>query len=152
MKSLDTTPAGGAFELFRTIGRIRAALVYDMEQEMARRGVALNFSQFLALKLLGDRSMAPGELARALNYNPGALTRLLDKLEVLGYLKRSPHPADRRSLQLELTTAGAAVRKRMIGCASAVAERGFAGISDRERRQLHRVLSTALDHMLAARR
>jgi DNA-binding MarR family transcriptional regulator len=146
------TSSDRSFQLCRLIGRLRAEFVYAVEQEMGRQGVELNFTQFVALKLLGhEEPMTPVELARALHYNPGALTRLLDKLEQRGYLKRVPDRDDRRALRLELTTQGKALRKRVIGYCDAVASRIFEGTTAREREQLHDVLSRVLDGIRARR-
>ena len=146
------TSSDRSFQLCRLIGRLRAEFVYAVEQEMGRQGVELNFTQFVALKLLGhEEPMTPVELARALHYNPGALTRLLDKLEQRGYLKRVPDPDDRRALRLELTTQGKALRKRVIGYCDAVASRIFEGTTAREREQLHDVLSRVLAGIRARR-
>lgn len=140
------------FGLCRLIGQIRGELVLGIERALGEAGVDLNFSQFLALKRLGeDGPMAPGELARILNYSPGALTRLLDKLEQLGYLQRVPDPGDRRALRLELTPSGLAIHKRMIACGNAAAERAFTEITGSERRQLHGLLVRVLDHLHAQR-
>lgn len=136
------------FGLCRLIGQIRGEIVLGIEQALVDAGVELNFTQFLALKRLGeDGSMAPGELARILNYNPGALTRLLDKLEQMGYLQRVPDPNDRRALRLELTASGRAIHTRMIDCGNAAAERAFADITRAERRQLHGLLVRVLNHL-----
>lgn len=123
-----------------------------IEQSLFDAGVELNFSQFLALKKLGEEGpMAPGELSRVLNYNSGALTRLLDKLEHMGYLQRAPDPNDRRALRLELTASGREIHKRMIVCSNAAADRAFAEISKAERRQLRSLLLRVLDHLHAER-
>lgn len=144
----DHESSDRSFQLCRLVGRIRAEFVNAVEEEMVRQGVKLNFTQFLALKLLGQEDpMTPVELARALHYNPGALTRLLDKLEQGGYLKRVPDPDDRRALRLELTASGKALRKRTIGCCDAVAGRTFQCTTTRERDQLHDLLSRVLDGM-----
>lgn len=140
------TPSDRSFQLCRLIGRVRAEFVNSLEHEMARQGVELNFSQFVALKLLGhEQPMTPVELARALHYNPGALTRLLDKLEQRGYLRRVPDPVDRRALRLELTARGKTLRKRLIGYCDGVAARMFASTTSREREQLHAILTRVLD-------
>jgi DNA-binding MarR family transcriptional regulator len=147
-----TTPPDTAFQLCRLIGRLRAEFVGAVEQEMARQHVDLTFMQFVALKLLGhEKPMTPVELARALHYNPGALTRLLDKLEEHGYLRRVPDAVDRRALRLELTTLGKALRKRVIGSCDAVAERIFAPVSPNERERLHGTLTKVLDHVQSGR-
>lgn len=142
------TPSETPFGLCRLIGQTRSEIVLGIERALVTTGVELNFSQFLALKRLGDEgSMAPGELARSINYNPGALTRVLDKLEQLGYLQRVPDPGDRRALRLELTAAGRDVHARMIACGNAAAERAFGDFTPAERRQLHRLLSRVLEHL-----
>lgn len=146
------TASDRSFQLCRLIGRLRAEFVTEVEQEMARQGVDLNFTQFVALKLLGhEEPLTPVELARALHYNPGALTRLLDKLEQRGYLKRVPDPVDRRALRLELTAQGKSLRKRVIGYCDAVAERTFACTTLREREQLHGVLARVLEDIRGKR-
>ncbi len=141
-------PSNTPFGLCRLIGRIRGELVLGIEQALAESGVDLNFSQFLALKRLAeDGPMAPGELARCVHYSPGALTRVLDKLEQSGYLQRVPDHNDRRALRLELTAAGRTVNKRMIACGNASAERAFSTISEAERLQLRSLLERVLDHL-----
>jgi DNA-binding MarR family transcriptional regulator len=140
------TSSDRSFQLCRLIGRLRAEFVTEVEHEMARQGVDLNFTQFVALKLLGPADpLTPVDLARALHDNPGALTRLLDKLEQRGYLKRVPDPVDRRALRLELTAQGKSLRKRVIGYCDAVAEQTFACTTSREREQLHGVLTRVLE-------
>jgi DNA-binding MarR family transcriptional regulator len=147
-----TPPSDRPFQLCRLIGRLRAEFVNSLEREMTRQGVELNFTQFLALKLLGqEQPMTPVELARALHYNPGALTRLLDKLEQRGYLRRVPDPVDRRALRLELTTRGKSLRKRVIGYCDAVSECIFACTTSREREQLDRILTRVLDDIRSRR-
>ncbi len=145
-------PTETPFGLCRLIGHIRGELVDGIEQALAGAGVDLNFTQFLALKKLGEAGpMAPGELARILRYNPGALTRVLDKLERLDYLRRVPDPNDRRALRLELTGPGQAILERVIACGDAAAERAFAQVTPEERRQLHHLLQRVLDDLRQAR-
>jgi DNA-binding MarR family transcriptional regulator len=152
MDNAGLSSSDRSFQLCRLIGRLRAEFVTGVEQEMTRQGVDLNFTQFLALKLLGhEEPLTPVELARALHYNPGALTRLLDKLELRGYLKRVPDLVDRRALRLELTTQGKHLRKRVIGYCDAVAERTFACTTSREREMLRDVLTRVLDDVRTKR-
>ena len=141
-------PPQTPFGLCRLIGQIRGEIVLVIEQALNDEGVDLNYSQFLALKKLGeDGPMAPGELARILTYSPGAMTRLLDKLEHLGYLQRAPDPEDRRALRLALTASGRAMHARILACGNAASERAFSKITRAERRQLHGLLVRVLTHM-----
>lgn len=141
-------PPQTPFGLCRLIGQIRTEVVFGIEQALNEDGVDLNFTQFLALKKLGeDGPMAPGELARVLAYSPGAMTRLLDKLEQSGYLQRAPDPEDRRALRLALTASGRAMHARILACGNAASERAFSKITRAERRQLHGLLVRVLTHM-----
>jgi DNA-binding MarR family transcriptional regulator len=52
------------------------------------------------------------ELARHLNYDKGAMTRLVDQMETSGWINRERDPQDRRVVRLELTAEGRAVARR----------------------------------------
>ncbi|MEO6966951.1 MAG: MarR family transcriptional regulator [Rhodanobacteraceae bacterium] len=147
-----STPAGitaaSPFQLCSLIGRIRAELVGRIEQELIENGFELSFSQYLALKKLGvEGPMTAGELARALRHNPGAFTRILDKLEQSDYLRRVPDPADRRTLRIELTSSGRGLWRKINACGERAAERAMRGTPDRDRLQLHTLLNRVLDNL-----
>ena len=139
-----TTP----FQLCSLIARIRSELHNRIEQELSRNGFELGFSQWAALKKLGTEGpMTPGELARLLHHNPGAMTRLLDKLEQQDYVRRVPDPADRRALRIELTSSGRTLWKRINACGERVAERALEKSTEKERTQLEALLNRVLDNL-----
>lgn len=124
-------------ELCRQVRRLNGGIVLNVERALNRAGMPLTFNQFLVLKRVGDEgSITPGELARIVGTAPGALTRLIDRLERAGFLQRVPHPSDRRSLLLELAPQGHEIRSRMIACASEAAAEVFACLSEDERVRL----------------
>ena len=142
------TTAPTPFQLCSLIGRIRSELHAGIEAELARQGFELGFSQFVTLKRLGtDGPMTAGELARLLSHNPGALTRLLDKLEQRDYVRRVPDPNDRRALRIELTASGRTLWKRINACGERVAERALEGNTEKERMQLQSLLNRVLDNL-----
>ncbi len=53
------------------------------------------------------------ELARAVVLSRSGLTRLVDRLEGAGLLRREPDPADRRGSYTEITDEGGATLRRM---------------------------------------
>jgi DNA-binding MarR family transcriptional regulator len=53
------------------------------------------------------------ELAEWLTLSRGGITKLVDRLQEAGYLERVSCPEDRRSLQAELTSAGARILEEM---------------------------------------
>jgi DNA-binding MarR family transcriptional regulator len=66
--------------------------------------LGINRTDGRCLDILDQRGpSAAGELARECGLTTGAMTTLLDRLERLGYLRRVPHPSDRRRVIVELT-------------------------------------------------
>lgn len=130
------------------VRQVRDALWAQMERELARAGHDLTFSQYVTLKKLADGS-ASGvtDLARAAELNPGAMTRLLDKLEARGLIVRVDDPADRRALHIRLTDAGTAIWRDIDRCGMRVRHRAFTGLDDDEREQLTRLLERVRDNL-----
>lgn len=53
--------------------------------------------------------ITPVELKTVLSVDPGAMTRMLDRLACKGWIKRLPNPADKRGVLVQLTPDGAAL-------------------------------------------
>jgi DNA-binding MarR family transcriptional regulator len=130
--------------LFR---QVRDAMWARMEHELATAGHELTFSQYIALKKLSDGPHGVTDLARAAELNPGAMTRLLDKLEARGLVARVADPADRRALNIHLTETGRAMWQDVNQCGQRVRERAMHGMSDAEREQLTRLLEQVRDNL-----
>jgi DNA-binding MarR family transcriptional regulator len=89
------------------------------------------------------------ELARAVVLSRSGLTRLVDRLEKAGLLRREPDPADRRGSFAVLTDEGAAMRERMWPIyAQGIAEHFGDALDDEEAKTLTR----ALERVIAATR
>jgi len=87
--------------------QVRDGLVRQLDAEMKGVLPDFGFSHYVGLKILSLRSpCTANELALALDQTPSAVTRLLDKLEALGYVRREPHAQDRRALQIVMTDEG----------------------------------------------
>lgn len=130
--------------LFR---QARDAMWAQMERELAAAGHALNFSQFITIKTLAAGTAGVSELARAADLHPGAMTRLLDKLEGMGVLERVADPSDRRALLVHLTPAGVAIWKDINECAARVRVRAVANMSETEQAELMRLLIQVRDNL-----
>lgn len=131
--------------LFR---QVRDAMWADMAREMAAAGHDLTYSQFVTIKRLAtDSSDGVTDLARWAQVNPGAMTRLLDKLETRGLLRRIADPGDRRALHIVLTDAGQAIWSDIQHCGERVRARAMQGLDDGEREQLFRLLNQVLQNL-----
>src|ERR1041384_2339191 len=84
------------------IGLTRKALVEDFDRGPAP--LVLNTAQALVLVFLVDeRAGTAAEVCKHLSHDPGAMTRLIDKLEAMGLVRRVRARDDRRSARLEIT-------------------------------------------------
>lgn len=126
--------------------KIRDGLLARTQGQLAANGITINFSQFLVIKLLAKNGpQMPGELARCLDHNAGAMTRLIDRLVGYGYVRRKPHPLDRRAQTVELTAKGQKLWNtinRHIEESQALALRG---LSAKQRTVLFDLLRTVRD-------
>lgn len=130
--------------LFR---QVRDAMWARMTQELATAGHALSFSQFIAIKKLATGTAGVTELAKAADLNPGAMTRLLDKLEARGLVERVADPADRRALRLHLTPLGTEIWRDVDQCGQRVRERALQGMDEATRVHLTRLLEQVRDNL-----
>ncbi len=73
--------------------------------------------------LIGQESVAPSRLGTALGLTTGSVTAMLDRLERLGYLTRTPDPDDRRRTQVRITPEAARLAWEIYG---PIAEEGAA--------------------------
>ncbi len=132
----SAAPAPTASNICLLFRQVRDGLARWIEQDLAAHGHPFNLSQFLVLRKLDALGpMSAIELARAIDHNPGAMTRLLDRLEQQGYLSRRPVAGDRRALRIELTSSGAALSQQLRASADRAAEHALRTLSARERDQ-----------------
>ncbi len=116
------------------VRQVRDGLARRLEEDLAASGYPINLSQFLVLRKLDVIGpMSAIDLARAIDHNPGAMTRLLDRLEQMGYLRRTPHAEDRRTLRIELTDAGLALSHALRACGERIAEYALRNLAPDER-------------------
>jgi DNA-binding MarR family transcriptional regulator len=69
--------------------------------------VGVSFGRMRAVRRLARRPMSMSELALALNIDKPNATTVVDDLEELGLVRRTPHPTDRRAKIVEATAKGA---------------------------------------------
>ena len=97
------------------------------------------------LKIKNSGSATVAELARWLQVDAGAMTRLLDRLEKKGLCKRVRSTEDRRVVQVELTPEGKAAVAGVPGVLSDVMNAHLAGFSKTEWLALKTYLQRMLD-------
>ncbi len=130
--------------LFR---QLRDGMWARMEHELAGAGHELTFSQYIVLKELAHGTASVTELARSAQLDPGAMTRLLDKLEARGYVARVADPADRRALHIHLTDTGRAMWEEVNHLGLRVRQRAMRGLGEADVERLTRLLEQVRDNL-----
>jgi MarR family transcriptional regulator, multiple antibiotic resistance protein MarR len=125
------------------IGRTRKTMIQKIDAELEPLDVSA--AQWIVILLVGDgaASSAAG-LCELLTYDPGAMTRLLDRLESKGIVRRLRSPEDRRTMPLELTDSGKALYPKILAAMVDVSNRLLHGFSRAEVSQLESYLRRML--------
>jgi len=121
------------------IGRARRTIVEAIDRKLAP--LDISHAQWIVVMLLGDGAASTAaELCKILIYDPGAMTRLLDRLEKKGVLRRARAKGDRRTVRLQLTAAGKRLYPRILEALVEVFNRLLRGYSKGEVCQLEDLL------------
>src|ERR1700712_1132246 len=101
----------------------------------------ITHAQWAALFMLQRcRASTVAELARETQSDPGAMTRLLDRLEAKGFCRRQRSTEDRRVVRVELTPEGEVAAQEVPIVLSEVLNEHLAGFSKTEWSQLKDML------------
>jgi DNA-binding MarR family transcriptional regulator len=136
-------------------GRLRAALWSAVDEALSRDETAAPFgistAQFVILSTLhSEGGESACELCKLMDYDRGAMSRMIDRLESKGLIRRTRRAGERRLITLQITDEGEAVLPRMQTCVVRVINRFLRGISKSEVRQAESVLRRMLANASAA--
>jgi DNA-binding MarR family transcriptional regulator len=133
-----------AFAIGPLIGRVRTLMLSSLDSELQPFGIT--GMQFAILKNLADGSATTAaDLCRLLHYDAGSMTRLVDRLEEKGLVRRERSEDDRRVVSLRVTGAGKALLPRLRDSAGRVVQRLLIGFTTPEVNHLR----SLLDRMIA---
>lgn len=111
---------------FRSIDSFRRRIA-------VHHGISLNDVRALS-RVAESEHATPKGIAESLELTTGSVTSLIDRLESAGLVSRTPHPHDRRSLQLELTDEG---RRKMTDVYAAFEHRVAEALHSVPQEQVH---------------
>lgn len=105
------------------------------------------YPQWMPLhKLYTGAANTVAELARECHLDAGAMTRLLDRLEAKGLVRRARCTSDRRVVKIELTPEGKTAAQSVPHVLCEVQNDFLAGFTEQEWRQLQGFLRRMLDN------
>ncbi|HEV7148359.1 MAG TPA: MarR family transcriptional regulator [Pedococcus sp.] len=119
-------------------------LRHTSTETLARWGVTP--AQARALRVLARHgTMRLKDLSGHLNISPRSGTEVVDELARRDLVRRTPDPADRRAVLVELTAEGERVSVAMRSARATDAERTFERLTDQDRADLLRILNKLRD-------
>ncbi|MBX7201304.1 MAG: MarR family transcriptional regulator [Rhodospirillaceae bacterium] len=109
----DTDSFDGGRSIGYLIRRCHAKMMPQVEARFV--DAELTFSQWVVLMSLRDKAAGTcADIARNMNHDTGAVTRLVDQLEKRGLVARTRSTSDRRVVHLKLLPAGKKMAKALI--------------------------------------
>ena len=163
MSKSETTPSGGnagpppadfyrpeSYKAEESLGyamkRILTGVSQAVENELVEPG-GPTYPQWVPLhKLHMGSAGTVAELARECQLDTGAMTRLLDRLEAKGLVRRVRSQEDRRVVNIELTPEGLSAAQKVPSVLSRVHNEMLAGFTKAEWEQLKSYLSRILEN------
>ncbi len=129
------TPDANALATEAVMNTIRTAdMLFDRIGRLLRP-LGVSAAGGLVLGLLRDNgALSPSQIGERLIVTRATVTGVVDSLESRGYVMRTPNPADRRSLRIELTPEGLAVVAEVRALVHRHEKEWMSGFSDDELR------------------
>jgi DNA-binding MarR family transcriptional regulator len=127
----------------RVMTRVKGELMDALDAELAQFDITA--AQYVILvKLASGETDSASTLCKGVSYDPGAMTRMIDRLERKGLVRRVRSPDDRRKVLLELTDEGKAVYPKLIAGSVNVLNRFLRGFTHEDVRKLDEYLKRML--------
>ncbi len=123
--------------LGRLIADVSRRILAGFDEEMASQGMGITGAQWVILmRIARGCASTAAELCRFGHCDTGSMTRMLDRLEEKGLIRRVPSSKDRRITLLDLTEAGRALLPHLPPVAIKVLNAHLKGFSREELDQL----------------
>jgi len=136
-------PSDAVTDAWVRLIRARREVVGKIEAELKEAGFpGLSwYDVLLHLKRRPDGRSSPREIEEAVLFEQYNLSRLLDRMEAEGLVRRIPYPGDRRRQLVEITEDGRALQRRMWGVYGPAINRFIGGkLTEEEAAQLAALL------------
>ncbi|MBS0365256.1 MAG: MarR family transcriptional regulator [Proteobacteria bacterium] len=144
----------GSYQPKKSIGallnRVRVEMLAALDAQLSAdtRLAPLEMSSaqliILASLAVATEPLSASDLCKGISYDAGAMTRMLDRLEAKGLIRRQRSQLDRRMVHLELTEQGHALWPRMREISMLTANGFLRGFSKSEARTLESLLNRML--------
>jgi DNA-binding MarR family transcriptional regulator len=139
-------------DLAPLVAQVRLAIIAGVDQEFLGceevASLEVTAAQFSILKIvLKGNARSACELCKFMDYDRGAMSRMIDRLESKNLIRRVPLAHTRRTMALEVTAAGKAAFPKMEACLDRVVGRLLKGVTKTQVREAEKVLKRMLENV-----
>ncbi len=138
-------------DLAPLVAQVRLAIITGVDQEFLGceevASLEVTAAQFSILRMvLKGNARSACELCKFMDYDRGAMSRMIDRLESKNLIRRVPLAHTRRTMALEVTAAGKAAYPKMETCLDRVVGRLLKGVTKAQVREAEKVLKRMLEN------
>jgi DNA-binding MarR family transcriptional regulator len=126
------------------LGAAYSLLGFDIVDGVVGSGFPIKPHHSAVFGQIRPEGMRLTDLARGANITPQSMGQIVDELEQLGYVVRTPDPADRRAKLIKLTQEGAEIAQQGATTIRGIEERLVELLGERDYRKLRATLSKIL--------
>jgi len=142
---LEQTPVSPKHGIIRLVNRLRVEMIDALDRELARFDISA--AQLIVLASVANQEAdSAARLCKSISYDPGAMTRMIDRLQQKGLIRRIPNREDRRATNLEITAAGKALYPQLLAAKETVQAKFVRGFSEGEIRKLEQLLNRMIEN------
>jgi MarR family transcriptional regulator, multiple antibiotic resistance protein MarR len=136
-RAAGSVPRHGMIKL---VNRLRVEMIDALDRKLADYDISA--PQLIVLSSLanGEGTSAAG-LCKSISYDPGAMTRMIDRLEQRGLIRRVRDTGDRRLTNLQMTDEGKRLYPRLLAVKDEVQAQFLRGFSKEEIQMLEGLLN-----------
>ncbi len=145
-------PDSPAHAVLRDVRRVNRLAQAHADRIARRHGMTMQQWELLRRLRCSDGRADQRELCCSFGVTPPTLSVLIDSAEDRGWIRRTPHPDDRRRRLIELTAAGRRQIAALPHLSREVDSAMTAGFSDRELGRLAALLDRAAQNLAEAAR
>jgi MarR family transcriptional regulator, multiple antibiotic resistance protein MarR len=148
----EQKPSAIHTDLAPLVGQVRLAIIAGVDREFLGceevASLEVTAAQFSILKIvLKGNARSACELCKFMDYDRGAMSRMIDRLESKNLIRRVPLAHTRRTMALEVTAAGKAAFPKMEACLDRVVGRLLKGVTKPQLREAEKVLKKMLENV-----
>ncbi len=129
------------------IGNLHNEMRRALDRELASFGDVSSAQWIVLMTLFHQEDVTAASLAKKLNYDPGSMTRLLDRLQEKSLIQRTRLNDDRRCIRIELSDEGRKLAPQLPTAAINALNKLLAGFTAEEHELLNSLLKRMTDNL-----